>query len=260
MRITKLCSLLLLSLSLQSFANYDILRTMDRPQLTEKPHTLGLGLFQIEGTALQYSYEKSGKYWAHDLKLFPVTAKYGIAEKVDLSLSVEPFEHLKSRNSHSKNGFGETRLGGEYTFWENQEFNSAISAAPFVKFPTNTGGLSNNAVEFGVKAPFTMELEHEFTFGAMLELDVFEDIDGKGYHIELVNSVSITRPIFDSAALYGEYYSRNSFEDFAPWNSQLGMGGIFALNDKALLDASIRWGLTEAAYDFQFLAGGTYRF
>jgi hypothetical protein len=260
MKSFKIFGFLFFASSLTSFANYDIFRTMDRPQLTEKPHTLGKGTIQIEGSAFNFGYEKDGPMWARSLVLLPTTGKYGLAEDVDLFLTLEPVRHFRVRGLPARTGLGDMRLGGEYTFWENTEFASALSVAPFVKFPTNTDNTGNNAVEFGVKAPFTLELQNEFTFGAMLELDVFEDMDGRGYHFQLVNAVSITRPIVDAAALYGEYFSRNSFEDNAEWISLLGLGGIYAINEQLLIDASFRFGLTEAANDIEVGAGAVFRF
>jgi len=243
------------------FADVEVLRSADRPQLTEKPQTVGPGMFQLEGSALEYGYEKDGGYKRHNVDVLSLSAKYGLTNVLDIFTSFDVFRHFNPSNLQSKSGIGDVRLGAEYNIWGNRDYNSALSVVPFVKIPSNTHNYTNDAIEFGVKAPFTLELKDEFTFGAMIEVDIFEDVaDADGYHFELVNSVSITKPLADPIAMYVEYYSRNTFEDDMPWASLLGVGAVYATGEKLLLDATMRVGLSEAAEDVRFIVGGSYRF
>lgn len=251
-----------------AFANVDVFRSADRPQLTEKPHTIGEGHFQVEGSAFQYALEKDKQYTRHEFSFLSVEGNYGLNDVIDLFVSFDALRIFNPNIYPARAGMGNLRIGAEYNLWGNRQYNSALSIAPFVKFPTSTHNfksgepkLLNDAVEFGVKAPFSLELVDEFTFGAMIEFDVYEDVVGAdGYHLELVNSVSISRPIIDAFAMYAEYYSRNTFEDNVPWVAVFGLGGVFALDENFLLDASVRAGLTEAAEDFRAILGGSYRF
>lgn len=257
----KFFSLALIAIASSSYADVDLLRSSDRPQLTEKPQTVGSGRFQIEGSALEYGFEKAGKFKRHNVDVLGIAAKYGITDVLDVFGDFDVFRHFNPSLGKSKSGLGDLSLGAEYNLWGNADYNSALSLTPFIKIPTNTHDYTNNAVEFGVKAPFSLELKDEFTFGAMLELDLREDVlDADGYHLELINAVSISKPIADPLALYAEYFSHNTFEDNQPWIALLGLGAVYAAADRLLVDASLRLGLSEGAEDVRLLTGASYRF
>lgn len=77
---------------------------------------------------------------------------------------------------------------------------------PFVKFPTNTGGLGNKQVEGGVILPLALELPHGWNMGLMTEFDILYFEEG-GYGPGFVNSITFGHAIVGHLSGYAELFS-----------------------------------------------------
>jgi hypothetical protein len=102
---------------------------------------------------------------------------------------------------------------------------------PFVKFPTNEDELGNDAVEGGVILPLAIELPLDFSLGVMTEFDFNEDADGRGYHTDFVNTITLSRDLFVSLGGYVEFATLVSTDADSDWLGTIDVGLAYAVTE-----------------------------
>jgi Putative MetA-pathway of phenol degradation len=115
----------------------------DRPDATENPHTVDA--------------------W----NVAPFNLKLGLLNNVDLQLVYDNYFHIRTQDrvtgTASQSGFGDFTTRLKINLWGNDSGQTAFALLPYVKFPTSTGHLGNNAVEGGIIFPLAVELPPEFS-------------------------------------------------------------------------------------------------
>lgn len=133
---------------------------------------------------------------------------------------------------------------------------TAFALMPFVKFPTNTGGLGNKQVEGGIILPLAVELPYGWGMGIMTEFDIVSREEG-GYGPDFINSITFSHDIIGNLAGYVEFFSQLSKGDLI---ITLDAGVTYALTEDIQLDCGCNFGVTEAADDFNPFVGISMRF
>src|SRR5581483_201415 len=74
---------------------------------------------------------------------------------------------------------------------------TALGLLPFVDIPTVQNGVGQDHVEGGLIVPFAIKLSEKSDLGVMTEFDVRKNATDSGYHIEYVNTASLSYAISD---------------------------------------------------------------
>lgn len=239
----------------------------DRPDKTESPYTVEPGRFQIEMDLATFTSDRSGDDGAGDrvetLNIAPFNIKAGLTESLDLQLIFEPYirQTITSESGGSEiDGIGDVTIRLKQNLWGNDGGATAFALMPFVKLPTNTGNLGNDAVEFGLIAPLAVALSDRVGLGLMTEIDILEEADGDGYAPTLINSATISFDITDALGLYTEIFTERSLENGVEWVATFDTGITYALSDNLQVDGGVNLGLTDAADDVNVFIGVAQRF
>ena len=249
----------------------DVMRELstDRPDKTEGPYTLDAGHFQIEADLVNFSYDAyngdSSDTRARSWSFANTNLKVGLLHNVDLQLIVPTFNHLREedrtiRHTRTTSGFGDMVTRVKINLWGNDGGNTAFGLLPFVKLPTAQDDLGNGAVEGGLILPLTIKLPGEWQMGLMTEVDISRDELGSGYHLDFINSITVSHGIVGDLSGYAEFFSAVSAENESEWIGTVDFGLTYGLTNDIQLDAGVNIGVTRAADDINPFVGVSYRF
>jgi hypothetical protein len=233
----------------------------DRPDKTESAYTVDAGHFQFEADLVSFGIDR----WNAEgervfgLNVANVNLKAGLLNNVDLQLIVENYVYEQVRAdgvTERKSGFGDLTTRLKVNLWGDDGGATAFAVMPFVKFPTNTGGLGNKQVEGGIILPLAVELPYGWGMGIMTEFDIVSREDG-GYGPDFINSITFSHNIFGHLAGYVEFFSQLSEGDLI---ITLDAGFAYALTENIQLDCGCNFGVTESAEDFNPFVGLSMRF
>jgi hypothetical protein len=233
----------------------------DRPDKTESPYTVDAGHFQFEADLVSFGIDQ----WNADaervfgVNVANVNLKAGLYNNVDLQLVVENYIYEQVRAdgvTKRKSGFGDLTTRVKVNLWGNDGGRTAFAVMPFVKFPTNTGGLGNKRVEGGIIFPLALELPYGWGMGVHTEFDIVYREDGS-YGPDFINSITFAHDIIGNLAGYMEFFSQLSEGDLI---ITLDAGLTYALTENIQLDCGCNFGVTEAADDFNPFVGISMRF
>ena len=233
----------------------------DRPDKTESAYTVDAGHFQFEADLVSFGIDS----WNADgervfgVNVANVNLKAGLYNNVDLQLVVENYVYEQVRAdgvTERKSGFGDLATRLKVNLWGNDGGTTAFAVMPFVKFPTNTGGLGNKQVEGGIILPLAVELPYGWGMGVMTEFDIVYREDG-GYGPDFINSITFAHDIIGNLEGYVEFFSQLTQGDLI---ITLDAGLTYALTEDIQLDCGCNFGVTEAAEDFNPFVGISMRF
>ena len=237
----------------------------DRPDKTESPYTVDAGHFQIELDFVNYTRDRGGQSRAETVGVLPFNLKLGLTNSTDLQLLVEPYvrQEVTDRTTGARDtvsGFGDVTLRLKQNLWGNDGGRTALALMPFVKLPTSSNGIGNDAVEFGLIVPLAIGVSDRVGIGLMTEIDVLEESDGDGYAASFINSATVSFALTERLGLYTELFTERSTEQGARWVVTGDVGLTYGLTDDLQLDGGVNLGLTEAADDLQLFVGISRRF
>ena len=237
----------------------------DRPDKTESPYTVDAGHVQVELDFANYTRERDGQSRSETIGVLPFNLKLGLTNSTDLQLLVEPYvrQEVTDRTTGARDtvsGFGDVTLRLKQNLWGNDGGRTALALMPFVKLPTSSNGIGNDAVEFGLIVPLAIGVSDRVGIGLMTEIDVLEESDGDGYAASFINSATVSFALTERLGLYTELFTERSTEQGARWVVTGDVGLTYGLTDDLQLDGGVNLGLTEAADDLQLFVGISRRF
>ncbi len=251
-------------------APQELMREMstDRPDKTESAYTVDAGHYQIEMSVVDYTYDRhnpNGEDKNVDvLKIAPINLKAGLRNNVDLQLVFNPYIRERTEENtgvERKSGFGDIQTRLKINLWGNDSGKTAFAMMPFVKFPTNTDNLGNNALEGGLILPLAVELPAEWSMGLMTEFDFNEDAGDEGRYVtDFINSVTFSHQIFGDLNGYIEFFSRITDGNRSEWRGTVDTGLTYGLTKDIQLDAGANMGVTRSADDFNPFLGLSMRY
>jgi hypothetical protein len=250
---------------------HDLMREMstDRPDKTESPYTVDAGHFQLEMDLVNYGYDRHNVLRDHSvsdvLAIAPFNFKVGLCNNVDLQFVVPTYNiarvrDRRTRERNTENGFGDFVLRSKVNLWGNDGGDTAFGLMPYVKFPTASRNLGNEAYEGGLIAPLAVALPAGWGMGVMTQVDINEDGDGSGHHPEFINSITFAHDIVGDLSGYVEFFSVVSTDDDADWIGTVDVGLTYGLTENIQLDAGINIGVTRSADDWNPFIGISWRF
>ncbi|MBN8598511.1 MAG: transporter [Planctomycetes bacterium] len=239
----------------------------DRPDITESPHTVDAGHFQLEMSFADFSYDRNSpdSLTTRGVAAAPMLLKAGLLNSVDLQLGLDPYTWIRTTDraagaSETAQGFGDIALRLKVNLWGNDEGETAFALMPFVTFPTASNDLGAGEVEGGIIAPFGADLPHGFNLGLMAEFDFVRDEDGDGQDVEFVHTATIGRPIVGDLDGFIEYAGFASLSGGHSYRASFDAGLTYGATPDVQLDAGIRIGLTQASEDFGVFGGISVRY
>jgi hypothetical protein len=180
-------------------------------QITENPLTVAPGHFLVKTDVVSFyfqdqaSLQEGTRYPVMDAGDTFITT--GLTGHIDLELGLEPF--LRSRLATSggtitSSGIGDVYLRSKWNFWSDSGLQAQAAVMPFVKLPTNSGGVGNGSVEGGIIVPWSMALDHGYRTTAMAEWTAVRNDANDGYDSRWFASLALQEDLNPSVGLYAE--------------------------------------------------------
>jgi hypothetical protein len=230
---------------------------MLRAQVTENPLTVSPGHFLVRMDVLslnlqnQASTPDNTRYAAVGAGETFVTT--GLAEHVDLEVGLELFLHSRLKTNGattSSSGIGDLYLRPKWTFWSDAGLQALAAVMPYVKLPTNSGGVGNHSLEGGVILPWSMALDRGFRTSAMAEWSVLRNDADTGYGSDWFASLALQSDLNPSVGVYAETTLNVTSEGISHTALAAGGGLTVEAIRSVQLDLAVYAGLTRAAADW----------
>jgi hypothetical protein len=239
--------------------------TPDRPDKTESPYTVDAGHIQLEMDVVTFTLNRSNDTRIEAWNVAPVNFKIGLLNNVDLQFIFDNYLYVRTedRQAHkmtTQSGVGDLTTRLKINLWGNDGGQTAFGVLPFVKFPTNTDHLGNDAVEGGVIFPLAVKLPAGWDLGLETGSSFLRNEQDRGYHAEFVNSVTVGHELIGKLGGYLEFFSSVSTERGSSWVGTVDLGLTYGLTDNIQLDTGVNLGVTHSADDVNAFTGFTVRF
>jgi hypothetical protein len=236
----------------------------DRPDVTESAYTVDAGHYQLEMDFANFTYDKTGGTTTKAWDVGDFNFKAGLLNNVDFQLVYDNYLNVHTEDSSGKlttqSGFGDFTTRLKINLWGDDGGKTAFALLPFVKFPTSTDNLGNNAVEGGVIFPLAVSLPHDFDLSLETAASYMKNNDDVGYHEEFIVSASLDHQIVGKLSGFVEFFSNFTTESHAGWVGTVDTGLEYLVTKNIQLDCDCYFGVTHAAPDFNPFAGITVRF
>lgn len=221
-------------------------------QLTEWPATVAPGRFLLEVDAISLTLDREGsdKYTVFGAATTFLTA--GVVENLDIQVGAELFISQKFESAGLRErdtGVGDVYVRTKWRFFNDPDSASAAAVIPFVKIPTNSDGVGNDAVEGGVIVPWEAKLAGGVRLLAMAQLDLRRNDADDGFDTRWFASMALSRPFTRSLGVYGELAGGKS-SGGGGFSGSMGAGATLAVFENAWWDFAVYRGLSRAAADW----------
>jgi Putative MetA-pathway of phenol degradation len=235
----------------------------DRPDETESAYTVDAGHYQLEMDFVNFTYDKTDGTTTKIWNVGDFNFKVGLINTVDLQLVCDNYlrvHTIGSGHSTTQSGFGDFTTRMKINLWGDDSGRTAFALLPYVKFPTSTDDLGNNAVEGGVIFPLAVNLPYDFDLSAETAVSWVKNDDNGGCHEEFIASASMDHQLIGKLSAFLEFYSNFATRNRAGWIGTLDTGFEYLATKNIQLDCDCYFGVTHAAPDFNPFAGITVRF
>ncbi len=239
--------------------------TPDRPDKTESPYTVDAGHFQLEMDFANYTENDKDGVRTEAWNVAPVNLKIGVLNNVDVQFILDDYLHVRTVDhmagtTTTQSGFGDFTTRVKINLWGDDGGSTAFGVMPFVKFPTNTDHLGNDAVEGGAIFPLAVKLPAGWEMGVETAVVALQNGGNSREHAEFENMVTFDHAIIGKLSGYCEFFSSVSTERGASWVGTVDVGLEYLVTKNVQLDCGCNVGVTHAADDVNPFAGITVRF
>ncbi len=227
-------------------------------QVTETPVTVAPGnlLVRMDGVTLGFDRDRApaagNRYTAVGVAGTVVSA--GLTSSVDVQVGFQLFLRQTYETAGgartSRSGLGDLQFRTKWTFWRDDSSGAAAAVIPYVKVPSNSGGVGNRAVEGGLMVPWAMNVGGGARAGAMLRWDVVRNDANNGYDARWLATGFIQRNLTKAIGFYGETTLAVASTGLADWRGSLGAGLLWSLTKNLQLDYELTRGLNRSATDW----------
>jgi len=231
-------------------------------QITEWTTTVAPGRFLLEMDAVSLSFDKEPGYKYTAFGAASTFLTTGLTESWDIQIGAELFLTQKVDEgglSDRDSGVGDIYLRTKWRFYENQETGTSVAILPYVKVPTNSGDVGNDAMEGGVIIPWATKLTGGFDLNAMAEFDFQRNDADDGYDLYCYLSASLAREITSAIGVYGELALAKS-SGGSPFEGVAGAGVTLALSERTWWDLAVYKGLSDGATDWNHVLRFNFEF
>jgi hypothetical protein len=231
-------------------------------QITEWTTTVAPGRFLLEMDAVSLSFDKEPGYKYSAFGAASTFLTTGLTDSWDIQVGAELFISQKVElggPSDRDSGVGDIYLRTKWRFYENEETGTAVAILPYVKLPTNSGGVGNDAMEGGIIFPWTTKLTGGFDLNAMAEFDLLRNDADDGYDLYCYFSGSLGREITSAIGVYAELALAKS-SGGSPVEGVLGAGVRLSISERTYWDLAVYKGISDGATDWNHVLRFNYGF
>lgn len=228
----------------------------DRPGQTDAVYTMGKGYFQIE-SGFFYGTDKGAGNKITASTTPNLMIKYGVIDRVEVKLFLD-VEHEKNEDkiavTESKNsGLSSIRLATKVFLIEGDGWMPAASLTGILSLP-NTGdkAFQHNDLNPSIRLQMENSISDNLSLNYSIGGDWFDSSISQGVYTIVLGS-SFSDKLGGWAELYGTF-SNDTSDTFAT-----DFGLAYLLTDYLQLDSSIGIGLNDAATDFFFNLGISWK-
>jgi len=224
-------------------------------QVTETPQPVEPGSFLLEVDALTVRRDRADTSGAsfRGIGVLSTLASAGITRDVDLQIGVDVFQRFTvglGGVDQTDSGFGDLYFRTKWRFWQDAASGQSAAVIPYVKIPSNTGGVGNNAVEGGLIVPWEKTWSGGATLGAMASWDVVRNPDNSGYDSWWTVSACAHQPLTSRLGLYAESIFTVTSASSSLTSLSVGAGAVFSVTKSVSLDYELQRGIGRAATDW----------
>lgn len=235
----------------------------DRPSKSNNVCTVPQGALQIESDLVNWTRSDDGGTRQDVIAYTSPTVKLGVGPATDVQVTITPYAELRTREAS-----GVTRYGGfGDTFVRvKQRLTAAdarlqIGAIPFVKIPTAGRDLGNRAWEGGISVPIQYGLPDGFSLASSPEIDIIEDADGRGRHVQFVATANVGKAVSETVGVGAELWTAQNLDPAgAVRQYSADIFGTWLAAPRLQLDAGANFGLNRRTPDLQVYVGVSTRF
>jgi len=244
----------------------------DRPNITNTPHTVDAGHWQIEAGIMDFAYYRDNfsgdSVRSDDFAFGQFNFRLGVLDDLELNAVVDTYEtdstHDISRHSTFRaSGFGDTVVGGKLNLWGSEGTDdlgyTALAIQPQFKFPTARNDVGNGRFEFSVGLPFLANLPAGFHLGLQPGVTQERNSSNSGYVTGFPGSVSFDRVVLGNLDVYLEYAAHPTAEKHVTAPQTIDFGGTYPLTKSIVMDAGVNIGLNRASNNIEVLTGISIR-
>jgi hypothetical protein len=243
----------------------------DRPDITESPFTIDAGHVQTETDIVNYRKSRPDENGAvKETILFGSTnVRVGVTNNAEVDFLLQPFNAVRTRaagesNSSWRAGPDVFEARAKFNIYGNDSFEkpgaTAVALLPFVDLPTVNNGVGQTAVEGGLIVPFAIKLTEKIDLSLMTEFDWRKNEDDRNYHVEYVNTASLSYEFTKVVSSYVELAT--TFGNESPFGPVIvfGTGLTFKVKHDLQFDVGMNVGLSRAADRLNPFFGMSKRF
>lgn len=238
----------------------------DRPDKTESPCTVDAGHCQLEMDFANFTCDQTDATTTRAWNVAPFNLRIGLLNQLELNLIFDNYRRVRTENRATgaatvQSGVGDFTTRLKINLWGDDGGKTAFALLPFVKFPTSTDHLGNNAVEGGMIFPFAIKLPCDFDMGLETAVSFLHDSSSSSsYHEDFINSVTLDHALIGKLSGYLEFFSDISTEHHSGWVGTVDAGLEFTVSANVQFDCGCNFGVTRAADNLNPFAGITVRF
>lgn len=232
----------------------------DRPDVTESPHSVAPGMFQVEMSFFDYERDRLEDYRLDNWVVGSINLKYGLTRNSDLQFIINMHSRQRTAGlgeNDLASGFDDLTLRYKHNLWGNDEGRTSLALMPFITMPTH-GEIGSEAWGGGLVMPFAVELSKRFSLGLMAQCDLVPDLETNGHDVEWLATASLGVELAERWGAYTELIAAMGEDMDAQLRSATGL--TFAISENLVLDGGVRVGLNRDAPDLGFFTGVSFRF
>jgi len=236
----------------------------DRPDKTESPYTVDAGHYQLEMDFANFTYDHTDGTTTRAWNVAPFNLKAGLLNNVDLQFVFDNYRYVRTSNRTSgattQSGVGDFSTRLKLNLWGNDGGQTAFALLPYVKFPTSSDNLGNDAIEGGILFPLAVKLPADFDLGLETGVGFLRNGRDHNYHEDFINSITVDHAIIGRLSGYLEFFSDISTERHSAWVGTMDVGLEFLVTENLQLDCGCNLGVTRTADNANLFTGITLRF
>jgi hypothetical protein len=240
----------------------------DRPDVTDSPFTVDAGHIQFESSLFSYALSRPDRQGvvSEEFDILDTNIRLGISNYAEIDLDIPPLdiEHTRfpiSRFDRWKWGPGPLELHAKVNFFGNDNFEKpgsmALGLIPRLDIPTVIGA---DHMEGGVAVPFAIKLSDKAELEMMTEYDIIHNEEGSGYHVEYLNSGSLSYDWTEKLSTYFEVATLSGTQDPLGGIVTLDTGVLYKFGHDWCFDVGTNFGVTRASDRVDATVGLSKRF
>jgi hypothetical protein len=240
----------------------------DRPDVTDSPFTVDAGHIQFETGLFSYALSRPDQQGVvtEEFDISDTNIRLGITNYAEIDLDVPPLDiaHTRfpfSRSDEWNSGPGPLELQAKFNFFGNDSFgkpgSTALGFIPRLDIPTVIGG---DHVEGGVAVPFAIQLSEKAELEMMTEYDFIHNDIGSAYHVEYLNSGSLSYNWTEKLSTFFEVATLFGTQDPLGGIVTLDAGVIYKFGHDWAFDVGCNFGVTHASDPVDATVGMSKRF